>query len=65
MTEQMQAEIAELNLRLDEIDDPRRSYALVQERIRAFRNHGQQVPEALALMERRLAEDCRLESQGR
>jgi hypothetical protein len=65
MTEQMQAEIAELNLRLEQIDDPRRSYALVQERIRSYRAHGQQVPEALALMERRLAEDCRLESQGR
>jgi hypothetical protein len=65
MTKQMQAEIAELNLRLEEIDDPRRSYALVQERIRSYRSHGQQVPEALALMERRLAEDCRLESQGR
>lgn len=65
MTEQMQAEIAELNHRLDEIDDPRRSYALVLERIRAYRKHGQQVPEALSLMERRLAAECRIESQGR
>jgi hypothetical protein len=65
MTEQMQAEIAELNLQLEEIDDPRRSYALVQERIRSYRMHGHPVPEALALMERRLATDCRLESQGR
>jgi len=65
MTEQMQAEIAELNLRLDQIDDPRESFALVQERIRSYRVHGQQVPEALALLERRVAEDCRLESQGR
>lgn len=65
MTDQMQAEIAELNLRLDEIDDPRRSYAIVQEKIRAYRKHGQQVPEALSLMERRLATECRIESQGR
>ncbi len=65
MTEQMQAEIAELNHRLEEIDDPRRSYAIVQEKIRACRTHGQQVPEALALMERTLAIECRLESQGR
>ena len=49
MTEQMQAEIAELNHRLEEIDDPRRSYAIVQEKIRAYRKHGQQVPEALKL----------------
>lgn len=65
MTDQMQAEIVELNHRLDEIDDPRRSYALVQERIRKYRKLGQQVPEALALMERRLAIECRIESQGR
>ena len=65
MTEQMQAEIAELNHRLDEIDDPRRSFALVQERIRNYRRRGQAVPEALALMERRLAAECRIESQGR
>ncbi|WP_334149045.1 hypothetical protein [Hyphomicrobium sp.] len=65
MTEQMQAEIVELNHRLDEIDDPRRSFAIVQEKIRACRKRGQQVPEALSLMERRLAAECRIESQGR
>ena len=65
MTEQMQAEIAELNLRLEEIDDLRRSYAMVQEKIRNCRRHGQQVPEALSLMERRLAAEMRTESQGR
>jgi hypothetical protein len=65
MTEQMQAEIAELNHRLEEIDDPRRSFAIVQEKIRAYRKRGQQVPEALSLMERRLAAECRIESQGR
>ena len=65
MTEQMQAEIADLNHRLEEIDDPRQSYAMVQEKIRTYRKRGQQVPEALALMERRLAADCRTESQGR
>ncbi len=65
MTEQMQAEIAELNHQLDAIDDPRRSYAMVQARIRAYRTRGEQVPEALALIERRLAADCLIESQGR
>ncbi|HRN89073.1 hypothetical protein [Hyphomicrobium sp.] len=65
MTEQMQAEIAELNHRLEEIDDPRRSYALVLERIRSYRSRGQQVPEPLTLMERRLARECLIESQGR
>jgi len=65
MTDQMQAEIAELNVRLEEIDDLRRSYAIVQEKIRALRSRGQQVPEALALMERRLARECLIVSQGR
>lgn len=65
MTEQMQAEIAELNLRLEEIDDPRRSYAMVMERIRTYRKRGEKVPEPLTLMERRLAADCLVESQGR
>ncbi|HRN85385.1 MAG TPA: hypothetical protein PK857_11235 [Hyphomicrobium sp.] len=65
MTEQMQSEIAELNHRLEEIDDPRRSYALVLERIRSYRSRGQQVPEPLTLMERRLARECLIESQGR
>lgn len=65
MTEQMQAEIAELNHRLEEIDDPRRSYAMVLERIRSYRSRGQQVPEPLSLMERRLARECLIESQGR
>jgi hypothetical protein len=50
---------------LEEIDDPRRSYAIVSERIRAYRAHGYQVPEALALIERRLAQECMRESQGR
>ena len=65
MTEQMQSEIAELNVKLEQIDDPRRSYAIVLERIRSYNAHGYQVPEALALMERRLAAECMIESQGR
>jgi hypothetical protein len=65
MTEQMHSEIAELSLKLDELDDPRRSYALVQERIRAYRASGVEVPNELRLMERRLAADCLSESQGR
>ncbi len=37
MTDQMQSEIANLNLTLEEIDDPRRAYAIVQERIRLYK----------------------------
>ena len=65
MTEQMQSEIAELSLRMEEIDDPRRSYALIQERIRQYRQRGYDIPEELVRMERRLAADCLIESQGR
>jgi hypothetical protein len=65
MTEQMQSEIAQLSLRMEEIDDPRRCYALVQERIRQFRQSGYDIPEELVRMERRLAVECLNESQGR
>jgi hypothetical protein len=65
MTDQMQGEIAELNLKLEEIDDPRRSYALVQERIRLYRSLGRPIPEELARIERRVMTECLRESQGR
>ena len=65
MTDQMQSEIAELNSKLEEIDDPRRSYAMVQERIRLYRTLGREVPQELVRIERRLLNDCLLESQGR
>jgi hypothetical protein len=65
MTEQMHSEIAELSLRMEEIDDPRRCYALIQERIRQYRQRGYDIPEELVRMERRLAADCLIESQGR
>ena len=50
---------------MEEIDDPRRSYAMVQERIRQYRQRGHDIPEELVRMERRLAADCLIESQGR
>lgn len=65
MNDQMQSEIADLNVTIDKIDDPRRSYALVQERIRLFRERGWGIPRDLALIERSLAVACLEESQGR
>lgn len=65
MTDQMQSEIAELNLKVEQIDDPRSSYAMVKERIRLYRSLGRQVPEELSRLERLLATDCLHESQGR
>ncbi len=65
MTDQMQSEIAELNVKLEEIEDPRRCYALVKERIHQFHLRGWDIPDDLARIERRLATECLLESQGR
>jgi hypothetical protein len=65
MTDQMQSEIAELNAKMEKIDDPRRCYALVQERIRQLQLRGWEIPQDLALIERRLATECLCESQGR
>lgn len=65
MSEQMQSEIAELNNRFDELDDPRARYALLKQRINSYRSRGSSVPEALQRMERCLMQECLDESQGR
>jgi len=65
MTNQMQAEIAALNIELDQTDDPREGYAKVQAKIRKFRQAGLKVPEDLVLIERRLVYECMAASQGR
>jgi serine/threonine-protein kinase RIO1 len=65
MSEQMQCEISELNQRFDELDDPREQYALLKERINAYRSRGVGVPEPLQRMERVLLQECLSESQGR
>lgn len=65
MSNQMQSEIAELNLKIEALDDPRACYALVQERIREYRRTGTRVPDDLAMLERQLMSDCLAQSQGR
>jgi hypothetical protein len=65
MSEQMQSEIAELNSRFDELDDPRAQYAILKDRIKTYRSRGAAVPEALQRMERILMHECLQESQGR
>jgi prefoldin subunit 5 len=62
---QVQSTIAEFNQQLENLQDLRRSYALVQERIRTYRLKGSEVPEALIQIERRLLNECLAESQGR
>jgi hypothetical protein len=65
MSEQMQSEIAEISRKIDEIEDPRRSYALVQERIQRMRRSGVMIPKDLERIERQLLVECLAESQGR
>jgi len=65
MPNQMQSEIAELNVELEQIDDPRDCYAKVQAKIRQYRQAGMSVPDDLAIIEKRLMAECMAASQGR
>lgn len=65
MSEQMQSEIADLSNQMEAIEDPRRCYALVKERIMGYRQKGVAVPRELALLEKQLMTECLAESQGR
>jgi hypothetical protein len=65
MPNQMQSEIAELNSELEQTDDPRECYTKVQAKIRQYRQAGIQVPDDLALIEKRLMAECMAASQGR
>jgi hypothetical protein len=65
MSIQMQGEIARLNSELEQSDDPRECYAKVQAQIRRYRQAGIQVPDDLALIEKRLVAECMAASQGR
>lgn len=65
MPNQMQSEIAQLNTEIEQLDDPRECYAKVQAKIRRYRQAGMNVPEDLALIEKRLMAECMAASQGR
>jgi hypothetical protein len=65
MPNQMQSEIAQLNVELEQIDDPRDCYAKVQAKIRQYRQAGMSVPDDLAIIEKRLMAECMAASQGR
>ncbi len=67
MTEQMGGGgIADLVQQMEQSeDDPRRCYALVKQRISAFRQSGAKVPDDLVRMERALMTECMAQSQGR
>ena len=65
MPNQMQSEIAELNVELEQTDDPREAYTKVQAKVRRYRQAGIKVPDDLALIEKRLMAECMAASQGR
>ncbi|MFA5958522.1 hypothetical protein [Hyphomicrobium sp.] len=67
MSQQMgSGELAELVHQMEQSeDDPRQCYALVRERISAFRDSGRDIPDELSKLERQLMTECMLASQGR
>jgi hypothetical protein len=60
-----ESELAVLLTAIDEQDDPRDAYALVQERIEQYRVGGWSVPEDLIRVERTMMTEFMAESQGR
>ncbi|MBL8564253.1 MAG: hypothetical protein JNM89_00885 [Hyphomicrobiaceae bacterium] len=64
-TEQATSEVAEINERLEETDDPREGYRMVLERIAERRARGERIPVDLERLERVLFAECNAESQGR
>jgi hypothetical protein len=58
-------DISVLLTTLDDQDDPRDAYALVQDYIREYRSAGWSVPEELIRVERSMVTEFMAESQGR
>lgn len=58
-------DVAELNQKLEALDDPRECVRLVQDQIRQRRDNGWNVPEDLTRLETQLMSVCVAESQGR
>lgn len=61
----LEPEAASFFHELEEQTDPRDAFARVQERIRAYRDAGWQVPDDLKRVERQMMTDFMAESQGR
>lgn len=65
MNASMIDEVAELNVLIDEVDDPRECYVAVQDCIRRHREAGDEIPEDLARLEKVMLTECLSASQGR
>jgi hypothetical protein len=64
VSEQMQGEIANLNAQIEQVDDPRAGFAIVQARIRALKSAGHDVPVELIRLEKNLQTECICQSRG-
>lgn len=58
-------DIAEINAMIEECEDPRDGFAIVQERIREYKDAGWPVPQDLERIERNLITELMAQSQGR
>ena len=66
MGSEQNADFAELVTQMEQSeDDPRRCVALVQQRIRQYRQTGETIPDDLVRLERSLMTECMAASQGR
>lgn len=65
MSDLVKAEIAEINSRIEDQDDPRNCIQLVREKMRKHEQRGEAVPDDLRRLERALIAECNAESQGR
>lgn len=65
MAQAVMEEIAEINSRIEESEDPRECYQLVREKIRTHEMRGEAIPDDLKRLERALLTECNSQSQGR
>ena len=65
MSESVRAEIAEINSRIEDQEDPRDCIQLVREKMRTHEQRGEAIPDDLRRLERTLLTECNAQSQGR
>lgn len=65
LQDEVRQEVADLNGRLDALDDPREGYAMVRSCIQRRLLAGEAIPEDLRRLESALLRDCLAQSQGR
>jgi hypothetical protein len=64
-SEKLREDFTVLMTKIEDEDDPRAAYAIVQDRIQEYRTAGWAVPDDLIRVERKMMTDFMAESQGR